>query len=259
MAGGINLRKKSMFMLCLVIIAVFVASIYLYNGLFNKPSTLDKKSTSSTFAFKNTQIYNIAIIGDSLAKGTGDEKGSGFATYLPEYLKSSDNENISIYNGGVNGLKSSELIQQLKSAALDSQISGSDLIVVSIGGNDLLNLINVSDNEKLNAFKDTQNTFSHNLKDILSTIREKNPNAILAFTGLYNPREDSLSSVVDIALNKWNNSAKEIIEQDGKSAFIETDDLFKSDLKDYISADTLHPNSAGYEAVSKKIAQLINP
>lgn len=248
-----------MFMLCLVIIAVFAASIYLYNGLFNNPNALNKKSTPSTFAFKNTQIFNIAIIGDSLAKGTGDEKGCGFTTYLPEYLKNSGSGNISIYNGGVNGLKSSELIEQLKSGMLDSQISNSDLIVVSIGGNDLLNLIYVSDNQKLNVFKDTQNIFLHNLKDILNAIREKNPNAILAFTGLYNPREDSFSSIVNIALNKWNNNAKELIEQDGKSVFIETDDLFKSNLKNYISTDTLHPSSAGYEAVSKKIAQSINP
>lgn len=234
---------------CLILIASF--------SVFAALSVSKSKESKVVSTFKYSDPVKITIIGDSLAKGTGDEKGSGISTYLPEYLKNNITKDISVYNAGVDGLKSEGLLEQLKSGQLDDQLKSSQIIVLSIGGNDILSLSKVSNSERLDALKETQEMYMDNLKEIIKAIRDKSPEGFIIFTGLYNPQGDGTNSLNTMLLKLWNNSTKEFVEEDPHSAFIDTLDIFNSDSKNYISSDRLHPNSDGYRAVSEKMAQLI--
>ena len=53
-------------------------------------------------------------LGDSLTRGTGDETGQGYVGIVTEQLKEElDPREVTVYNLGINGQDSSQLLQQL--------------------------------------------------------------------------------------------------------------------------------------------------
>jgi Lysophospholipase L1 and related esterases len=238
------------------IVWCFIAAVLMLTGCQSyKKTDMLKNTVNDTYAFKTSNPINITIIGDSVARGTGDEKGSGFSTYLPEYIEGKINGNISIYNDGINGLKSSGLVDLLHGKELGKRIADSDLIVISIGGNDILRLNYTEDNKKLSALKSTEDEYLGNLKSVLNLIREKNSGASIVLVGLYNPRQDA-SPLINTILGIWNRDSYNLIKEYSNAYYIDVNDIFKSHMKDYISSDSLHPNSAGYQAVSRAIANI---
>ena len=247
------MRKILIWCIGFIFLTIFitVAFSYTHIGTISYVSKYNEEISP----LKSSIPFKIAISGDSIAKGTGDEKTSGFSTYLPEYLNES--KNISAYNAGINELKSSQLLEILKKGQLDSQISNSDMIVLSIGGNDLLTIYNVKDSQKLGTLKNVQAQYLENLNNILQIIRDKSPNSLIVFPGLYNPQEGKTPFLYTMLLNLWNNSTSKLISKYGNTIFINTQDIFQSNIKSYISSDGLHPNSAGYNAISQNIAQML--
>jgi lysophospholipase L1-like esterase len=80
---------------------------------------------------KNSPL-KVLILGDSIAKGTGDEQGKGFSGYLSDELKKSTSKDIIVKNEGIDGLTSTALLEQLQSKRLNPMITDADLILVSI-------------------------------------------------------------------------------------------------------------------------------
>lgn len=206
---------------------------------------------------KNANSFQVLLVGDSIAKGTGDEKGKGFSGYLPESFKNDTSKEILINNAGIDGLESQGLLEQLQSKRLDKAIVDSDFILVSIGGNDIRSILSLNDLAKEDQFKVRQDSYLANLKLTMKTLRNANPNSIVIFLGLYNPYEKA-SSVQDTRLlNTWNYNTQQLVEEDGKALFIPTHDLLKFNLARYIAKDGLHPNSAGYQALSNRISKSV--
>ena len=77
----------------------------------------------------------LLALGDSLARGTGDETGKGFAGDLAETLRRRGR--VTVANLAVNGWESSDVRGLLDSANARSLASRADWIVLSAGGNDL--------------------------------------------------------------------------------------------------------------------------
>ena len=102
-----------------------------------------------------------------------------------------------------------------------------------------------------------QDSYLANLTQTMKELRTTNPNSIIIFLGLYNPYE-VLSSVENTRLlNTWNYNTQQLVEEDGKTIFIPTHDLLKFNIGRYIAKDGLHPNSAGYQALSNRISKSI--
>lgn len=250
-------KKLSRYFLVIIAAAMLTAVSI---GFFNA----QKASSSSTAAkdsiikgHKGSSTINVSVIGDSLAKGTGDENGDGISTYLSDYFNSKATKKTSIYNAGVDGLKSAELVEELKDKKISSQIADSDLIIISIGGNDILSLEYVQDTGRYQAFIQTLDKYQDNLREALRIIRNDNPDTYILLIGLYNPRDDGFSSLNSLILNTWNSSIQKLTKEDSRAIFVPTNDIFKSNLKSYISSDSLHPNSSGYKSITEKIVNLI--
>lgn len=212
---------------------------------------------SAKLSSKKTNSFKVLILGDSVAKGTGDEKSKGFSGYLPEYFKNNTSKEIIVDNAGIDGLESIGLLEQLQSRRLEKTIADSDLILVSIGGNDIRSILSLNDLAKEDAFKVRLDSCLSNLEQTMKSLRTTNPNSIVIFLGLYNPYE-KVSSVEDTKLlNTWNYNNQQLVEEDGKAIFIPTYDLLKFNLGKYIAKDGLHPNSAGYQALSNRISKSV--
>lgn len=206
---------------------------------------------------KNAHSFQLLILGDSIAKGTGDEKSKGFSGYLPEYFKSNTAKEILVNNAGIDGLDSLGLLEQLQSKRLDKTIAESDFILVSIGGNDLRSILSLNDLAKEDQFKVRQARYLGNLEQTIKLLSNTNPKSIVIFLGLYNPYEKATRPEDTRLLNTWNYNTQQLVGEHGKGIFIPTYDLLKLNLGRYIAKDGLHPNSTGYQALSNRISKSV--
>lgn len=199
----------------------------------------------------------VLILGDSIAKGTGDEQGKGFSGYLSDELKKSTSKDIIVKNEGIDGLTSTGLLERLQSKRLNQDIIDADIILVSIGGNDLLKSLPSNLLGQEDSFQKQFTSYIENLKQSLKLLRTTNPNSTMILLGLYNPYEILTSAGNQQLLNELNDQSRQITESDGNALYIPTYDLIKYNSARYVSKDSLHPSSLGYQAISERISQTL--
>ncbi len=204
---------------------------------------------------KNT--LKLTILGDSVAKGTGDETGRGFAGNLEDALNSITSKEITVENLGIDGLRSAALLESFQNKSLTTLLEVSDFILISIGGNDLRTLQNQDDTTKEQGIDALQNQYISDLKEIIQSIRESNKDATIVFVGLYNPYITTGSFVDGSLVRSWNYNTQQLIEADDFAVFVSTYDLIKFNAKKYISVDGLHPNAVGYQEITNRIVNAI--
>jgi lysophospholipase L1-like esterase len=200
---------------------------------------------------------SLLIIGDSIARGAGDETGKGFLFYLPEDLKNKTPKEVVVNNVGIDGLQTDGLVTMVQGEKLKPAIAAADLVLISIGGNDLRHIRRLSDETKEEGFQKTFDTYATGLKTLLKTLRKANADALIIFLGLYYPSVQESSPDDTRLLLAWNEGTQKIIEQAGPAIFIPTYDLFKLNAAKYVAPDALHPNAAGYQAMAGRIGKNI--
>jgi len=202
--------------------------------------------------------YNILVLGDSLAKGTGDEKGKGFAGYFSDSWKSKSlDKEIKLTNIAVNGDVSTGLLKIVQTAETTSYIKSSKIIFISIGGNEITKFKNTDMTLATTDVKTVQDSYLNNLKEIYKLIRTNNKSCMVVFIGLYNPFGKEITADKITFLNDWNYRSEELISTDINSIFIPTYDLFKYNLDSYLTVDNFHPNSTGYKAISDRVLEAL--
>lgn len=197
--------------------------------------------------------YNILVLGDSLAKGTGDEKGKGFAGYFSDSWKSKSSKEIKLTNIAINGDVSNGLLKIVETAETLSYIKSSKIIFISIGGNEITKFKGKDITLASTEVKNTEDNYLNNLKETYKLIRANNSSCMVIFIGLYNPFGKEITADKINFLNEWNYQSDQFISTDANSVFIPTYDLFKYNLENYLTLDNFHPNSLGYEAISNRV------
>lgn len=244
----------------LVFLAGFIASLKITSAANRSDavkSNIDISTQSESSVELNNNSYNIVVMGDSLAKGIGDEKGQGFANDFAGLWKTKTTKDIKVTNIAVNGDTSSGLIQILKNEQTLKAIESSKIIFISIGGNEIKKFQSANVSSMSTDIKAVEDNYLSNLKGILKSIRSRNKDSIIVFIGLYNPFEKDAASDKTALLNDWNFETEQLISRDSNSIFIPTYDLFRYNLDKYLSADNFHPNAAGYDAISKRIFEAL--
>ena len=122
-------------------------------------------------------VFRILVVGDSLAKGTGDETGKGFGVNVLEDFRKKGRAEIT--NLAVNGMESPEVLALVESANVRALAAGASLILVSVGGNDLSHSITrgAAPTDVAEAVAASRTSYAQNLRAILATLREANPTA----------------------------------------------------------------------------------
>lgn len=203
------------------------------------------------------EVSDILVMGDSLGAGVGDEENRGFGERYAELLTETDGEERNLNNISVPGYESPQLLEQIDSGEFDSAISSTEMIILSIGGNNL-NRLQIQDELTISLeFEETLATYLSNLEASLSAIRELNPEAQLALIGLYNPYRQE-SPELSRFLMEWNFETQLLASADNRITFIPTYELFQYHLADYLSFDQFHPNAAGYQVIAEALFQILN-
>ena len=192
------------------------------------------------------------ILGDSLARGAGDESGLGIGGRLDAELKKRGVNARRTYNVAVNGARTADLELVLQRPNVRQLLRDSNAIIVSIGGNDLWG----GSDWRTAAPPDpdaAMNEVLGKIENIVGTIREANPEARIFFIGLYNPFVGTpQGKILSMMVNRWNARLLERFGSDPNLTVVQTSDLFSH--RDRLSLDRFHPGGEGYGLIARRIA-----
>ena len=232
------------------------------------------------------------FLGDSIAAGYGLDGYKADDNYnCPSYsniLKNKytaelkDECGHTMVNKAVSGYTSDDLIAQIDSGELDTDLKDSDAVVVSIGGNDLLGIMlrlfnELGVDEKGSFDKDNfdimsaatafmgmsddvdaaLDKFSVNIKTISEKLNERTDGTIYIQT-IYDPIEyfSQFSMVTDFSgekLGKLNNIIAENSGDGYKVIDVASDFKGRAGELTNISKFDIHPNASGHEVIAEKV------
>lgn len=245
----------------LMLICGFVYAVS--DVIFPVPSGTISTGLEGT-ASKAQQIHpgnmDVTAVGDSLAKGTGDDTGSGFARATSELLQEQGINSKLVNNLGINGLTTSGLLPMLDEDGVQYALRQAGVIILSIGANDLFagadQMTELPDEEQLSVkLKQAEERFAK----IVEAIRGINSEAQLVYVMLYNPFSDleEVREQGNRIVQEWNRFAATVVDSTGQGLAISTSDLFTFNSGRYLAEDHFHPNREGYQAIAERIVQAL--
>lgn len=247
--------------------AISLFSLLLFAGGFGfaliqflnpTPSSLPSLEPQTKAKIEFAGPLSIVALGDSLTRGVGDEEGIGYTGRVVELLRSEKKMEVHLTNLAVSGATSSDLLKQLHIPGMRYAISQADLILLTIGGNDLNPGFEKLGEIDLSKYVGNIQSFLKNGKEILTTLREINPEAPIYWLGLYNPIED-VSPESNGAVFAWNRGIEELTVAEKNTFFVPLFDLFHSRTKELLYTDHFHPNRLGYTAMAVRLySNLVN-
>jgi lysophospholipase L1-like esterase len=195
------------------------------------------------------------VLGDSLARGAGDESGLGIGGRLVDELRRRHIAVNDAANLAINGARTGDVLQQLESHNVRAIIGQSNLIVLSIGGNDLWTDNNWRNGTPRNP-EQVMQTVLDRVDRIVRGIRSANPTARIFVIGLYNPfAKQPMGALLTMFVNRWNALLTQRFANDPNVVVVETYDIFA--WRDRLSFDRFHPRDEGYAAIARRIADAI--
>lgn len=221
-----------------------------------KPDKIPQKSTISNVE-KNKGL-SIVTLGDSLTRGTGDETGKGYVGILMDEIKKKSKQEVQLTNLGIVGQRSNQLKKQVQQTEVQRQIQTADLILVTIGGNDLFRGGQGLEDFNTEEIVEIEKKYLENITSILQQIRGANNNATVFLIGLYNPFSDlEQGAEMSKVVRHWNYQSAEVSAAFPKIVFVPTFDLFELQVNDYLYSDKFHPNTEGYRLIAERVASLL--
>ncbi|WP_248548508.1 GDSL-type esterase/lipase family protein [Paenibacillus odorifer] len=224
---------------------------------------------------ETVKLLKIVALGDSLTKGTGDNTGEGFVKRTLTGLSAKGVTVDFLGNMGINGLTTAGLLSKLNEDGVEYALRMSNVVLLSVGGNDLFKDSDILENNGAQQGNTTSSTSGQELtpesllaalpeaaarlEKILDKISQINPNAQVYYMGLYNPFGDipELLAPGNQAVTKWNNTAMDIINEHSNMTLVPTFDLFNRHLDKYLSTDHFHPNGDGYQRIGERFIQAV--
>jgi lysophospholipase L1-like esterase len=202
----------------------------------------------------------LLVIGDSLARGTGDEAGKGYAADVLEAIRRAGAADAA--NLAVNGAESEDVLAVVKTPNAARLIAGADWILLSVGGNDLSHalprLASSASTPPLEVIAAAKSRYGSNLREILTRIREANAAAPVYVLGLYDPfgGEGIQARLGASMILSWNTLLEETALSFSGVTVVPTFDLFYG-RPDRLAVDRFHPNGKGHQAIADRINQSI--
>lgn len=239
----------------------FVAGALSVNGTDGKISANTNKSkeiSNKEQVKKEKKVLSLVGLGDSLTRGIGDDKGAGYFDRLKTGLQKQEKQTVVASNLSVSGAKSKDLLLLLAGKGVQYTLSQADIIVMTMGGNDLSPGIGNVSEEVLATYQPDVAAFTANAKTILENIRANNADAPIYWVGLYNPYE-GLKGYEKTAedIMQWNLALEKVAESFPNVYIVPSLDLFKGKVPAWLYMDKYHPNGKGYQAITDRLLPTI--
>lgn len=204
----------------------------------------------------------MVALGDSLTKGVGDPEKRGYVGDVQDRLKAKKTiGQVDVYNYGVKGDTSDDLLKKLQNQDVLNRVDKADLIVFTIGGNDLMDVVeNNFLGLTIDLFEQKKKHYQDNLDKAFKTLRDHNDSAQIIYVGVFNPFSAYFPNVKETGqiIENWDKTGKKSAAHFHDTAFVPTFDLFENKTDTLISDDHFHPNPHGYKLIGKRIMRNIN-
>jgi len=193
--------------------------------------------------------YRILALGDSLTRGRGDPAGGGYAGDVARELGRT-HPRIHLDNLGIDGLETAGLIEMIGQPNVRRLAGAADLVLLSIGGNDLSHAIGERRaGEVPGAVASARERARENLGKILLDLRRENSRAAIRVLTLYDPFFAS-SAGADVVID-WNAMISRRAVGAGALP-IPLFDLFEGH-PERLASDHFHPNARGYGLIARRV------
>jgi lysophospholipase L1-like esterase len=248
--------RRFLFWYLPVFAALVAASVFAYGFVAylrgDTGTAVDAAPAQAPAKAAPAQLIAPIILGDSLARGAGDETGLGISGRLDDELRRRKLRARRTYNVGVNGARTADLLSLLERPNVRQLLRESNVIIVSIGGNDLW-----GGNDWRNAAPPDPDAVMDQvvarIEDAVEKIRAVNPRARIFFVGLYNPFVSTpMGKQLTGLVNRWNARLLEHFGSDPDFTLVATADLFSH--HDRLALDRFHPGGEGYGLIARRIA-----
>ena len=200
----------------------------------------------------------VLVLGDSLSHGTGDPSGRGYVSDVVSAMRRKGP--VESVNLAVAGAESSDLRALLGSQNVRSLVQSADVILFSVGGNDLSHSLAAAGApaRALSSVTDARTRFAANLRAILTELRSVNPTAPIRILGLYQPfggegREARLGESLVLS---WSSVITETALGYANVAVVPVFDVFQA-RADRLATDKFHPNREGYRMIADRVLQTL--
>ncbi len=205
--------------------------------------------------------FRIVALGDSLTRGAGDTAGGGGYPERVAATLRKDGRTVTVENLGVDGAETGELLRKVSDPDVQRRLAGAQLILMSIGGNDLSHSIPAAMGSGETAADPTAAALtgsSLNLQRILALLRKQNPSAPIRILGLYNPFPPTFDrTMARRTLLKWNVALEEASFGVPNALVVPTSDVF-DERPDRLSSDRFHPGANGYGEIAGRVLSTLN-
>ena len=207
-------------------------------------------------AFAADGVKNYVVLGDSIAQGYGvynrDQAAYGKIV--------ADTNGYNYANYGVNGQRSWDLIEQLKTEPVASSVAAADIISLSIGGNDYLqqNLPKIFSDIAQGDYKiinDIQNNFRGYFAEIVAMLKAANPEVALFVQTLYNPQYGALRDAYGMATARINEVITDYLAENPGAFYLVDTVPVMDGHPEYIAVDTIHPSAVGNVELARLVLQ----
>lgn len=189
----------------------------------------------------NDGVFRVAILGDSVAHGAGDESGRGIAGNLDALLLGRH----VVQNLGIDGARTWNVLRLLRSHATRTTLATCDAVVISIGGNDLYG-DSVARLTTLIAPSHAMDRAIARVAAIVAAIHRVNPATRVFLLGLYDPYG---TPFLDEQVAHWDARLIERFARDRAVDVVRIADVVRVSPLDHF-----HPGAAGYAAIAARVA-----
>lgn len=201
------------------------------------------------------ETLRVVMLGDSVARGVGDPSGGGIGDAIGRELERRGIEQQEVINLAVSGARTDDLAEQLAHANVEYIVSTADVVVVSIGGNDLFGEAAAAQRGALAVpSEEAVEGIVDRVTSIVEEIRVENQKGRIFVIGLYSPFVESpLDRLARVAVARWNAALIERFASDPRITVIPLADLI--DRQSRLSPDRFHPSGEVYAIVGRRIAE----
>ncbi|WP_268913101.1 GDSL-type esterase/lipase family protein [Lentilactobacillus sp. SPB1-3] len=211
------------------VIALILIVIIGFGGWFG----YQHLSTTKHVAKRRPQPVNITAVGDSLTQGVGDPNNRGGYVYMINKKIKSNHPDIKVTtaNFGIAGETSTQIDARVnKKQRLQKNLKQSNVIVMTFGGNDLMQFLrknamlsnNVTMKSRLKTF---ETDYSSRVQKLIGDVRRQNPDAKIFVFGIYNPVYVYLPQVklIGQAVSDTNKVTQNVIKNQNNAYFVSID------------------------------------
>lgn len=232
------------------------------DNVAGKVKDLVTGAVKETIDFFANNEARVVAIGDSLTQGVGDVTGNGgYVGMLEDALNSADETIVEFENYGKRGRRTDQLLKYLEDPKVSTSISDSDIVLITIGANDIMQVIKENfTNITLDDFKEARVEYKDRLRKIFEKIYSLNPHAEVYFIGFYDPFGRFFPKIKELGVivQNWNEIGKNVTEKYDNATFIPTMDLFDDPNVDLFWKDNFHPNYKGYHRIAERVLEYLH-